>query len=228
MHEAGILPLILPELDDAWGVEQNEFHPDDVFHHSVRSCDIAEKELLIRWCALLHDLGKLATKTEIDGRTVFHRHEGESALIAGRILNRLVFPSSFVSAAKHLISHHMFLITEEWSDSAVRRFIARVGPDNLDDLLEIRKADGGSRGDRGIGKEVSYSRRRIERVLSADAAFKRSDLAVNGADVMRITGIEAGPGVGVVLDRLLDAVLDDPTLNTREKLEEMIREVRPG
>ena len=83
MHETGILPLVLPELDVTWGVEQNEFHPDDVFFHSVKSCDIAEKELLIRWCALLHDLGKPKMKMELNGRTVFHRSRG-GKLQAGR------------------------------------------------------------------------------------------------------------------------------------------------
>lgn len=224
MHETGILPLVIPELDVTWGVEQNEFHPDDVFHHSVKSCDLAEKELLIRWCALLHDLGKPKRKMEVDGRTVFYRHEEESAKLAGKILSRLIFPVSFISGVKHLIAHHMFMITDEWSDSAVRRFIARVGPDNLDDLFEIRKADGASRGDGRIGEEVEYSRARIDKVMLEEAAFKRSDLALTGADVMEITGIRQGPEIGEVLDDLLDVVLDHPEYNSREKLEELLRE----
>ncbi len=224
MHETGILPLVIPELDVAWGIEQNEFHPDDVFHHSVKSCDIAEKELLIRWCALLHDLGKPKMKMALDGRTVFYGHEEESARLAGEILTRLVFPVSFVIGAKHLIVNHMFMITEEWSDSAVRRFIARVGPENLDDLFEIRKADGDSRGDGGIDKEVEYSRGRIDKVMLEETAFKRSDLAVTGTDVMEIAGMESGPEVGVILDGLLEAVLDHPEYNSREKLEELIRD----
>jgi len=225
MHETGILPLVIPELDVTWGVEQNEYHPDDVFHHSVKSCDLAEKELLIRWCTLLHDLGKPKMKTELDGRTVFHRHEEESARLAGEILTRLVFPVSFVNSAVHLISHHMFLITDEWSDSAVRRFVARVGTGSIEDLFEIRKADGASRGDGRIGEEVEYSRKRIEKVIMEEAAFKRSDLALTGSDIMRITGIAPGPGIGRILDELLEAVLDHPEYNSREKLEQLAREI---
>lgn len=223
MHETHILPLVIPELDVTWGVEQNEYHPDDVFHHSVKSCDLAEKELLIRWCALLHDLGKKKMKMEVNGRTVFYGHEEESMRLAGEILTRLVFPVSFVNDAKHLIANHMFMITDEWSDSAVRRFIARVGPGNLDDLFELRKADGGSRGDGRIGEEVEYSRERIDKVMLEETALHRSDLAVTGADVMEITGIKTGPEVGVILDLLLEAVLDHPEFNSREKLEELIR-----
>jgi tRNA nucleotidyltransferase (CCA-adding enzyme) len=224
MHETGILPIVMPELDVTWGVDQNEFHPDDVFHHSVKSCDLAERELLIRWCALLHDLGKPKMKTEIDGRTVFYRHEEESARLAGEILTRLVFPASFVSSAKHLISHHMFMITDEWSDSAVRRFVAKVGTGNIDDLFEIRRADGASRGDGRIGEEVEYSRKRIEKVILEESAFKRSDLALTGSDIMRVTGIGPGPQVGRILDELLEAVLDHPEYNNRERLEELARE----
>ena len=224
MHETGILPIVIPELDAAWGAEQNEFHPDDVFHHSVKSCDTAERELLIRWCALLHDLGKPKMKTEIEGRTVFYRHEEESARLAGEILTRLVFPVTFVSGAKHLISHHMFMITEEWSDSAVRRFVAKVGAENIEDLLKIRRADGASRGDAGIGDEVEYSRKRIEKVIREESAFRRSDLALSGSDIMRITGVESGPEVGRILDELLEVVLEHPEYNNREKLEELARE----
>jgi tRNA nucleotidyltransferase (CCA-adding enzyme) len=224
MHETGILPLVLPELDETWGVDQNEFHPDDVFHHSVRSCDLAEKELLIRWCALLHDLGKKKMKKRVEGRTVFYRHESESADIAREVLTRLVFPSSFVESASHLISHHMFMITEDWSDSAVRRFISRVGPENIDDLIAIREADGTSRGDGRTGADVAYSRARIEKVLSEESALKRSDLAVTGRDVIAIAGVEPGPEVGRILGELLEEVLDHPEYNTRERLERMIRE----
>ncbi len=223
MHETGILPLVIPGLDVTWGIEQNEFHPDDVFHHSVKSCDIAEQELLIRWSALLHDLGKLKMKTELNGRIVFHRHEEESARLAVQILTRLMFPVSFINSAKHLVSHHMFMITDEWSDSAVRRFIARVGAENIDDLFEIRRADGASRGDGRIGEEVEYSRSRIDRVIVEESAFKRSELALTGAEVMEIAGIEPGPQVGKILDELLETVLDHPEYNSRVKLEELIR-----
>ena len=115
------------------------------------------------------------------------------------------------------------MITDEWSDSAVRRFVARVRPENLDDLFEIRKADGASRGDGRIGEEVEYSRSRIDKVLVEESAFKRSDLALTGADVIEIAGMEPGPEVGEILDELLEAVLDHPEYNTRDKLEEMIR-----
>jgi poly(A) polymerase/tRNA nucleotidyltransferase (CCA-adding enzyme) len=224
MHETGILPEILPELDETWGEEQNEFHPDDLFHHSVRCCDLARKDLMIRWCALLHDLGKKETKAEVNGRVVFYRHEAASARMTREILGRLVFPNEFIERAAHMVKNHMFYITEEWSDSAVRRFIARVGTENIEDLFAIREADGESRGDGETAEEIAYARKRIEKVMVEDAAFKRDDLALGGKDVIEITGIQPGPEIGRILDELLELVLDHPEWNNAEKLGELLKE----
>jgi poly(A) polymerase/tRNA nucleotidyltransferase (CCA-adding enzyme) len=112
----------------------------------------------------------------------------------------------------------MFNITGEWSDAAVRRFVARVGRENVADLLALREADGRSRGDDAVTAENERIRERIRRIAESDVAFKISDLAVGGRDVIAALGIEAGPDVGEVLKDLLEVVLDDPRRNTREEL----------
>jgi tRNA nucleotidyltransferase (CCA-adding enzyme) len=218
MHEVGILRSILPELEDTYGEEQNEYHPDDIFMHSLKSCDRAPAELEIRWSALLHDLGKRDMKQIIDGRVVFYRHEERSAHIADALLERLRFPHDFRKKVVSLIEHHMFNITDEWSDAAVRRFIARVEKENVDDLLALREADGLSRGDAGVIGQNRDIRNRITRILESDAAFKIKDLAISGGDIMRVLGIQEGPEVGAILRTLFDAVLETPECNTREKL----------
>jgi hypothetical protein len=157
---------------------------------------------------------------------VFYRHEAESAEIAGAVLRRLRFPHAFTRRVVHLVRHHMFQITDEWSDGAVRRFIARVGRDNIEDLFELRRADASSRGDREVEAHIAYMRERIERVIVADAAFKRTDLAVDGSDVIETLGIAEGREIGDILDRLLELVLDDPDLNTKERLIELMRDMR--
>lgn len=225
MHEHGLLALVLPELDGTYGIEQNEFHPDDIFTHSIRSCNEIEPVLHLRWSALLHDLGKKETKREVKGRTVFHRHEHLSAGIAAQVLGRLRFPNEFVSKVAHLIGQHMFLVTDEWSDSAVRRFIARVGAENIDDLLALRRADATSRGDTEVDSYVREVREWIGRVVTADAAFKREDLAIDGSEVIRALGIEPGPEVGRILGAILERVLDEPALNKRETLIGIAREI---
>jgi len=218
MHDGGILGIILPELEDTYGEQQNEYHPDDIFMHSLKSCDLARAELELRWSALLHDLGKKDMKQIVDGRTVFYRHEERSAHIADALLERLRFPHDFRKKVVSLIEHHMFNITDEWSDAAVRRFIARVEEENVDDLLALREADGLSRQDAGVIEQNRDIRKRITRILESDAAFKIKDLAISGGDIMRVLGMQEGPGVGAILKTLLDAVLETPECNTREKL----------
>ena len=225
MHDVGILRSVLPELEDTYGEEQNEYHPDDIFMHSLKSCDRAPAELEIRWSALLHDLGKRDMKQTVDGRVVFYRHEERSAHIADALLERLRFPHDFRKKVVSLIEHHMFNITEEWSDAAVRRFIARVGKENVDDLLALREADGLSRGDAGVIGQNRDIRNRITRILESDAAFKIKDLAISGGDIMRVLGIQEGPEVGAILKALFDAVLETPECNTREKLISLVEKM---
>jgi tRNA nucleotidyltransferase (CCA-adding enzyme) len=226
MHETALLGRVLPELEATWGEAQNEFHPDDVFMHSVRSCDAAAPRLAVRWAALLHDLGKPEMKQTIEGRTVFYRHQEEGARVSERILNRLRFASDFVDAVVLLVRYHMFHITDEWSDGALRRFIAKVGKENLEDLYALRIADARSRGDQEIERNIEWVRGSIERILSKETALKRTDLAITGSDVMELLGIQQGEDVGIVLQVLLDRVMEHPELNTRERLVEMVKEWR--
>ena len=218
MHDEGILGIILPELESTFGVEQNEYHPDDVFLHSLKSCDRARADLRLRWSALLHDLGKKDMKQFVDGRTVFYRHEERSARMADEILERLRFPNDLRRRIVSLIEHHMFNMTPDWSDAAVRRLVAKVGTENIDDLLALREADGLSRGEGRTLDENRTIRERITRILESDAAFKIKDLAITGGDVMKALGMEEGPQVGVILRELFDVVLEHPELNSRESL----------
>ncbi len=228
MHDNSILDKILPELEETWGVEQNEFHEYDLFKHSVLACDLAPPRLHLRLAALLHDLGKKSTRREYRGKIVFYRHEEDSARSAVAIMRRLKYSNELIDRVEHLILHHMFFITEEWSDSAIRRFVARVGVENIEDLMELRMADGRARGESGqeTEDEVKYSVRRIEEVVRKDSVFKRSDLNINGKDLMKEIGLTEGREVGFVLERLLDKVLDDPANNTRENLLRIARNMR--
>ncbi len=225
MHEAGILHVVFPELDETWGISQNEFHPDDVFYHSIKSCEAAEPELAVRWSALLHDLGKPKTKRDVDGRTVFYGHQEESAEIAEEVLGRLRFPKEFVQRVVHLVRYHMFNITEEWTDGALRRFLSKLGPENMDDLLALRVADMRS-SDEDVERHVEWVRGEFQRIIESEAALKRTDLEVNGSDVIRVLGIEPGAQVGEVLQQLLEMVIDEPELNNRERLLELIESMR--
>ena len=220
MTETGILSILFPELEACRGIEQKGAHAFDVFTHSLLCCDAAPKDNpRVRWAALLHDIGKPLAKAETsEGETIFHRHEQLSAALSGKILRRLRFPVTFEKKVTHLVLHHMFHYEDCWTDAAVRRFVRKVGKENLEDFFTLREADGwATAGNPPDRRPLTEFRERIARVLSQDAPLSLKDLAVNGNDLSE-AGIPKGPVMGTVLEFLLETVLDDPSMNEREKL----------
>ncbi len=226
MHESGLLRLFLPELAACADVTQGDLHCYDVLTHSLYACDAAPpSNIVVRLAALLHDMGKPpARRVEEDGRITFYSHERIGGEMAAEMLRRLRFPNTTIKSVSHLVLHHMFNYQEEWTDAAVRRLISRVGEDAIADLILLRRADqiGMCRENEAKFPEgLSRFAARTAAVLEGDRAFTVRSLAVNGEDLMRLLGLPPGPTVGVLLSELLAAVLDDPGLNTREKLLEI-------
>jgi putative nucleotidyltransferase with HDIG domain len=225
MHEHGLLAYILPELTECVGVGQKGSHAFDVLTHSILCCDGAPQEnRIVRWAALLHDIGKPEAKqTDSQGQTIFHRHEMISAQKADALLRRLKFSNHDRKRITHLIAHHMFHYTRQWSDAAVRRFISRVGLEYVDDLVALRYADAyaveGKPPKADIASELLDH---IKRVLASEHAFTIKDLAVNGNDLIE-SGIPKGKTIGIILDQLLETVLDDPAMNKKKRLLEVAR-----
>lgn len=229
-HQLGALDVLVPELARCEGVTQNEFHPDDVFWHSLRTCDAAAREPLVRWAALLHDVGKVNCKREITDdkgtRVVFYGHEVDGAAATRSVLTRLRYPARFVSRCENLVAQHMFNYESEWTDATVRRFMRRVGEENLEVLFALREADCRSRGPLTSQEELDKLdelRERVQREQRAQRTLKIGDLEIGGDDVMAELGIPAGPRVGDLLGALLEKVIDDPTLNRRHVLLELLR-----
>ena len=220
LREAGLLSLWLPELAACRGVPQNRFHAYDVYFHSLYSCDAARPEKPeVRWAALLHDIGKPGTRAEKDGEGTFHGHAELGARLADALLVRLRFSNVVRERIVLLIREHMFDYRPEWTDAAVRRFVRRVGPEHIADLFDLRLADALGNGTRDADpRRLELMARRIDKVIRGATALSIRDLAVDGGTVMRTLGLPSGPGVGRVLEQLLEAVLDDPSLNTRERL----------
>jgi tRNA nucleotidyltransferase (CCA-adding enzyme) len=230
MHETGLLALVLPELTACDGVAQGDLHCWDVLTHSLMSCDAAPRDdLVLRLAALLHDVGKPRTMAAgPGGRPTFHGHELLSRSIAAAVLERLRFPTAVTQAVAHLIGEHMFNYTEEWSDAAVRRLVARIGEEHIDSLIALRRADhaGMCPGNADAYPQgLALFAGRVRDVLGGAKALTVRELAVDGTDVMERLGIRPGPAVGVVLAQLLEAVLDDPALNERERLLEIAERV---
>ncbi|MGL4369538.1 MAG: CCA tRNA nucleotidyltransferase, partial [Spirochaetota bacterium] len=231
MRETGILSLFLPELAECYGVSQNKFHVYDVYYHCVYSCDAARKDdTIIRLSALLHDIGKVPTRREGEnGEFVFYNHEVIGARMAKRIMRRLKFSNEEIERTVNLVYNHMFHYTDEWTDGAVRRFMRKVGVENLDDLLDVRRADRKGNGSRdGLPVPIRELEARIKKIIAAENAITVRDLRINGYIIMEEFKIQPGPVIGKILNELLEIVLDHPELNTKEYLLEKAREVFPS
>src|SRR6185369_12823606 len=136
---------------------------------------------VVRWAALLHDIGKPATRVERDGEGTFYDHQNVGADLAMLLLARLRFPSAFRDQVVHLIRQHMFDYRPEWSDGALRRWLRKVGPDQVADLFDLRIADALGNGRRpGFPRQLTALRARIDRLLAGSRALTVADLAIDG------------------------------------------------
>jgi tRNA nucleotidyltransferase (CCA-adding enzyme) len=232
MRQTGLLAEVLPELLATCGCQQNRFHKHDVYQHSLATLDAIPAEPILRLAALLHDVGKPRTQApqpSAPGEFGFFKHEAVGAEITNTIAGRLRLSREETDLLVALVANHMFFYTPDWTDGTVRRFVNRVQAERIPPLFKLREADIVSRG-RGEDPECETRalRARIARVAAEDAVLRVKDLAVDGADVMRVLGVCPGPVVGHVLTRLLERVLDDPALNQKETLERLIPEAAAG
>jgi tRNA nucleotidyltransferase (CCA-adding enzyme) len=234
LRKAKYLKAIFPEMTKMVGTLQGGLHRYDVWNHSIMTCDFCEGPWQLRLAALLHDIGKPFTaerkpaegegeeeekEEEGEERTTFYRHEEAGAEIVERWMERMKFSGADVKHVADLVRHHMILYSSQWGDAAVRRFIRRVGRERVESVLCLAEADIKARGT--IGDSLSLLnelRSRVREELSSEVVLSLKDLAVSGIDIMRHFEIDPGPRIGRILRGLLEAVIDNPSLNRRDKL----------
>lgn len=228
MAESGLLKYVVPELMEGIGIGQNKHHIYTVFDHNVRALEYSVKSnysLEVRLASLLHDVGKPKTKRGDGPDSTFYAHDIVGAKMTLRILDRLHFAKKTVEKIAHLVRYHLFYYNVgEVSAAGVRRFLRKVGPEHIDDLIKVREAD---RIGSGVPKAVPYKLRHllfmIEKVKQ-DPIDTRM-LKLNGDDVMRLGNLQPGHKVGYILAILLEEVLDDPKRNSEDHLKKRIKEL---
>jgi len=227
LQTIGLLRHIMPELLEGVGVGQNKHHIYTVFEHNLRALDYAARKnysLVVRLASLLHDVGKPRTKRGEGPDSTFYNHDLVGAKMTVKLLDRLHFPKRVVEQVTHLVRYHLFYYNVgEVTEAGVRRFIRRVGPENIDDLIKVREAD---RIGSGVPKAVPY---RLRHLLFMIEKVKRDPvsptmLKVRGDDVMKIGRLTPGPKIGHILAVLLEEVLDDPRNNNAVYLKKRTRE----
>jgi poly(A) polymerase/tRNA nucleotidyltransferase (CCA-adding enzyme) len=228
LEEYGLLEHVIPELREGIGCGQNLHHIYTVFEHNVRALEYAASKdypLPIRLGALLHDVGKPRTKRGEGKTSTFYNHEVVGGRMTRVIMERLKFSADLTERVTHLVRQHLFYYNvSEVSAAGVRRFIARVGIEMVDDILKIREAD---RIGSGVPKAFPYKLRHLQFMIDKvrrDPVHPKM-LALNGEEIMRLLTIPAGPVVGKILRVLLDEVLEDPSKNTKVQLSSRAKEL---
>ncbi len=219
LAESGLLAVIAPDLNRQRGMSQNKIAGEDLWDHTLRTVDATPNRPLVRLAALMHDVGKPDTLAE--GH--FHNHESVGADMARDYLGRLHAPRILQERVAHLVLHHMFMYQSNWTDAAVRRFIGKVGPGSIGDLLALRAADNEGSGQPADAGHLEELASRIEAQLAMNLVLTRNDLALNGDDLMAELGLTQGPLLGDLLDDLTERVVSEPALNDREILLDLSR-----
>lgn len=217
---APILKQIIPELGATMGFEQhNIHHAYDIYTHIAHVTGVVPDDLVLRWAALLHDIGKVDTFTMDDrGQGHFYGHADKSAEMANDILRRLKAPNTLREQVVQLVKLHMLQLEPE--KKSIRRWMNRLSGAGIDieHLLSLQAADMGSK---GTGKpDDTQTLHEIfqlaEEIKAENACISLRDLAVNGHDLTALG--YTGKAIGQALQRLLEAVLDERLPNEKEAL----------
>ncbi|MDD3292608.1 MAG: HD domain-containing protein [Candidatus Pacebacteria bacterium] len=228
LRKTKLLQYILPELELGINVKQNKHHIYDCYKHNLECLNYATKKdfnFHIKMAALLHDIGKPATKKGFGENATFYNHEIVGAKMAEKALNRLKFSKKDIDKIVNLIRYHLFYYNvEEVGESSVRRLIKNAGIENMNDLLKLRMAD---RIGSGCPKAEPYKLRHlkymIEKVSKDPISVKM--LKINGNDIVKQLNIKPGKKIGQYLDIMLEQVLKNPKNNTKKYLSSMLKEL---
>jgi poly(A) polymerase len=209
LDQAALLDAILPEVAACKGVLQSGYHTHDVFGHTVLTVAGTPRDVVVRFGALFHDVGKPSTAGP-DGS--FLGHDAVGAEMAAGALERLRFPIKEIDAVVLLVRLHLrpVFYSSEWTDGAVRRLARDAGP-LLGRLMALARADIAASA-YPHPEKLGELQARLDRVLTEQPS--RMAAPVDGEDIMRIREIRPGPEVGRIKQRLTELVMDgviDPT-----------------
>lgn len=227
LARTNLLKSFLPELLEGTRKRQNVYHGYTIFRHIMETIDRVEPTLVLRLAALFHDIAKPRVRKKIGREYRFLGHERVSAELAKEIMERLRFGKGITAEVSHLVLSHMINYHSGWSDRAVRRFLIRVGPENVCPLLALREADLIAHGKDNQSLEGLYElKKRIAKIHESVPPLTPRDLGVDGHTVMETLDLEEGPEVGRILKDLMEKVIENPELNTRARLISLLKKIK--
>lgn len=228
LQKSNLLKYYLPELEQGVGVAQNRSHIYSVFTHNVKALGFAAERnynLNVRLASLFHDIAKPQVKAGEGPDSTFYNHDIVGAKITRKILQRLKYSNDIVDKVSHLVRHHMFFYSlGDITDAAVRRLLARVGKENIAEIIQVRICD---RLGMGRPKAKPYKlielEQRLHEVQLDPISVKM--LKIDGLELMKLLEIEPSPKIGLLLNALLAEVLEDPKKNKKAYLQKRLKEL---
>lgn len=226
-YELGITAQILPEFDLCMETPQrHKHHCYDVGEHILHAMSGVEADKVLRLGMLFHDIGKPQTLTvDPDGTTHNKMHPFEGEKITRKVMRRLKFDNDTTDKVTKLVLYHDYDIAP--TEAGVRRAVNRIGEEIFSMIFTVRRADIAAQSDymreEKLAK-VDYIEKLYKEILARKDAVTVKDLAISGNDLIA-EGMPPGRQIGETLSALLDRVLDDPSLNTREILLKLYKEV---
>lgn len=220
LHTLGLMHYILPEVDVCFTVPQrNKYHIYNVGEHIMHAVENAPDDIIIRWAALLHDIGKPDSKsTDSNGIIHFYGHHRQSVRLASEILRKFRFDQQQQKDILTLIENHDVRI--DTSLIGVKKMMSRTGHELFSKLLLLQEADNKAKNEKYLKEKlnkINETRKLYLKIVAERQPYRISDLVVNGRDLNKL-GFRPGHEIGDTLQELLEEVLINPSLNTKEYL----------
>lgn len=233
---SGLLEQFFPEMVQLRGVDERkgQRHKDNFWHTLEVLDNVAEVsgDLWLRWAAIMHDIAKPPTKKFVHGvGWTFHGHDALGGKWVPRIFRRLGLPlddrMKFVQKLVRLHLRPIALVSDEVSDSAIRRFMYEAG-EEIDDLMTLCRADITSKNERRVKQYL----RNFDRVEKKIAEVEKKDKIrnwknpISGDEIMEVLDTKPGPVVGKIKDRIKDAIMDGKIANDHEEAYEYLLSIK--
>ena len=222
----GLLQYVIPEFKQAVGMTQNVHHKKDVFGHTLDVLKNTEPEIIQRLAGLLHDIGKVVTRSVTPTGVHFYGHEGAGAKIAEQVMFRLKYPDEMIKAVSLIIRKHMALkhggdTAVKLSDKTLRKFKIELG-DNLAKALSVINADNIAHADASaMPNQIDIVRKRLDNLkmnISTTSGLGKPQLPITGQDLITL-GIKKGPIYSVIMKEVTEAWFENPELTKDEAIE---------
>ena len=237
LYDIDVLEYIFPSLHNCWAHEHGKYHIEDVFYHNMMAGDsVSTKYPFVKLASYLHDVGKpiACDINPLTNEIWFKGHDDCGADAVRKELDYLGFSGHNVNLISNLIRLHMRISNVRLTPKAIRRTLKMLEDAgiNYKDLLRLSISDrrGNFKTSQYYGIRDAYELLRDfkKEIEAKPPDTKFSHLALNGYEIMELTGFKPGKDVGKVKEFLLDKVLDDPGLNTKEKLTEFVLQIQKG